>query len=246
VEVEAATYWLTWVRFGQLIAVFLVAIGVVAEFAGEYLSRKLEIPIDAAREEKLAALTAEATSARAAIAEANARAAEANQKAEEEKLARVKIEEKLAPRRFTNEQASRISAKMAAWSKIPGIDPRPGIDGLQQVAVFPVSSAFEPAQLADQLAAILGPGQAGWNINRNAVTYGMTFSVSGIGILTSSNLRGIAVADALAQALVAEGMLGFVIPQKRKGCEDIDTLKERVDTDPFCSAISVFVGDRPL
>jgi hypothetical protein len=48
VDAEAATYWLAWVRVGQLIAVFLVAIGVVAEFVGEYVSRKLEIPIEAA------------------------------------------------------------------------------------------------------------------------------------------------------------------------------------------------------
>jgi hypothetical protein len=82
-DAEAASYWLSWVRFGQLIAVFLVAIGVAAEFAGEYLSRSLERPIEAAREERLAKLTTEAEASRAAIAAANARTAEAELRLEQ-------------------------------------------------------------------------------------------------------------------------------------------------------------------
>jgi len=52
-----------------------------------------------------------------AVAEADARAAEANRKAEEERLARVKIEEKLAPRRLSPEQSERISTQMLEWAK---------------------------------------------------------------------------------------------------------------------------------
>jgi hypothetical protein len=59
-DVEAATYWLGWVRLIQLIAVFLVAVGVVAEFAGEWISRPLEKFIDQARELQLAQLTKDA------------------------------------------------------------------------------------------------------------------------------------------------------------------------------------------
>jgi hypothetical protein len=114
-EVEAATYWLAWVRFGQLVAVFLVAIGVVAEFAGEYLSRSLERPIEAAREERLATLATEATSARAAIAEANARAAEANQKAEAERLERLKLEAAIAPRLITQAQQNELTARLSEF-----------------------------------------------------------------------------------------------------------------------------------
>ena len=43
------------------------------------------------------------------IAKANERAAEANWKTEEEKLARLKIEESLAPRRISGEQTSRLA-----------------------------------------------------------------------------------------------------------------------------------------
>jgi hypothetical protein len=115
-EVEAATYWLAWVRFGQLIAVFLVAIGVVAEFAGEYLSRSLERPIEAAREERLATLANEATSARAAIAEANARAAQGNQKAQEASLELAKFK---APRELTQEQREQIVGEL---KQFPGTE----------------------------------------------------------------------------------------------------------------------------
>lgn len=53
----------------------------------------------------------------AAVAEANTRAAEANQKAEGERLARVRIEERLAPRVIRPEQLQQI---VAALSRFPG------------------------------------------------------------------------------------------------------------------------------
>jgi len=56
---EVATYWLSWIRLVQLIAVLLVAVGVVAEFASEWLSRPLEKVIDAARELRIAELNNE-------------------------------------------------------------------------------------------------------------------------------------------------------------------------------------------
>lgn len=44
------------------------------------------------------------------VADANARAAEANRKAEEERLARIKIEERIAPRRLSTEQLKLLTA----------------------------------------------------------------------------------------------------------------------------------------
>jgi hypothetical protein len=46
------------------------------------------------------------------IAEATARAAEANQKAEEERLARVKLESRVAPRQITQEQQNELTARL--------------------------------------------------------------------------------------------------------------------------------------
>ncbi len=183
--------------------------------------------------------TANAESARAheRAAQAEERTAEANKKAEEERLARVKIEEKLAPRRLTQEQQSSISEHMSSWAKLPGTKIR------QSVAVFPSSPSFESAVLADQIAAVLE--RAGWDMNRNAVTFGMSFSVAGVGILTSSNPRSIAVAEALAEALNSERIYTFIFREQRHGCEEMNLPKDKIDTDPACSQISVFVGDHP-
>jgi hypothetical protein len=94
--------WVIWsVVFAALAA---VAIGVAT--AGSIVAHKREAAAsDRSLEEYKLSTAKEITDARVEsdkkIAEANARAAEANQKAEEEKLARVKIEEKLAPRTLT-------------------------------------------------------------------------------------------------------------------------------------------------
>lgn len=59
----------------------------------------------------------EVAKANLSIAAANARAAEANQKTEEERLARVALEAKLAPRRLTLEQRASLTSLFA---KYPG------------------------------------------------------------------------------------------------------------------------------
>jgi hypothetical protein len=90
-EVEAAAYWLGWVRLAQLVAVFLVAVGVVAEFAGEWISRPLERVIDDAREFKFTQLKKEA---------------------DEANIARLRLEKEMAPRTISPEQEAQIVAKL--------------------------------------------------------------------------------------------------------------------------------------
>ena len=114
-ELEAATYWLGWLRLVQLVAVFLVAIGVAAEFAGEWISRPLEKVIDQARELQLTQLTkdtvrlsAEGEAARAAIAGANERAAQAN----------LALEKLKGPRRLNSIEKARIAEKLKAFSPL--------------------------------------------------------------------------------------------------------------------------------
>jgi hypothetical protein len=51
----------------------------------------------------------------ARIAEATARAAEANQRAEEERLARVKIEARIAPRQITQEQQNELTERLKGF-----------------------------------------------------------------------------------------------------------------------------------
>jgi soluble cytochrome b562 len=122
VDAETAMYWLGWIRLAQLIAVFLVAVGVVIEFAGEWVSRPLEKVIDRDRELQIAELTTETASlaadaekSRAAISDANARAADATQRATEANLELAKFRER---RTLTVEQIDNISAKLKTFVNI--------------------------------------------------------------------------------------------------------------------------------
>ena len=160
--------------------------------------------------------------------------------ADEAKEALAAVMAARKPRTLTAEQQRAIAKKMTAWTTIPNTSSR------QSVAVFPTNEAFESAQLADQIAAALGPepNGAGWSMNRNAVTMGIPMVVSGVGIFTSSNVRGNMVAAALAEALNEEGITAFITPQKWKGCEE-NKVTTHPDTEPFCSHVSVLVGDHP-
>src|SRR2546428_2288570 len=101
----------------------LVVLGVGGELVVHIMSSRTSkrlIEIQKAEEQQrqaeIARLPKEAEIARKDIAEAHARAAEANQKAEEEKLARVKIEEKLAPRHLSAEQQRRIVSALKPFA----------------------------------------------------------------------------------------------------------------------------------
>jgi len=176
------------------------------------------------------------------ISEANVRAeeaksvaAEANKIAEGERLERVKIEEKLSPRRISIEQQKSLSKKLSSLANVDGVR--------QSVAVFPTSSSFESSRLADEIANTLKA--AGWDVNRNAVTFGHSYSVSGIGLLTSSNSRGIAVANEFVKAFNDERLLSFIFSAKRIGCEEMNMPQDKMSANPWCSQISIFVGDHP-
>jgi hypothetical protein len=142
-------------------------------------------------------------------------------------------------RTLDQDQQERIAAAMSAWTHIPGGT------GVQQVAVFPINQLTESMSLANQIAFVLGstPKGAGWSINRNRVNFGTEWVVLGVGILTSSNARGQAVAAALAAALNNEGIFANVLHPPRSGCEQ--TSVKNPDADAFCSQISVMVGDHP-
>lgn len=171
------------------------------------------------------------------VAESNARAAEANEKAEQERLARVQIEARLTPRSLTPEQQERIAERLSTWAILPGTDKR------QSVAVFPTSRLFESASLAEQITAALTA--AGWDVSRNEVTFGKSISAKGVWLLTSRNPRAIAIVESLIVTLFAEGILTFWLHEPREGCEEMGHSKEQIDENPWCSQISVFVGDHP-
>ena len=156
-DAETATYWLGWIRPIQLVAVFLVAVGVAAEFVGEWVGRPLEKIVEDARELHVAELTkdakrlsSEAEAAKAAIAEANARA-------ESERLERVKLEAKIAPRRLSGEQKE---AFVAALSGVPRVPPTVAVvsrlmdaEGETSRMIFPQHS---PPQVGSQSDTVIG------------------------------------------------------------------------------------------
>lgn len=131
------------------------------------------------------------------IAKANARAAEANQKAEEEKLARLKIEETLAPRRISAEQTATLVA-----------DLRP-LTG-KKVILFFISGDPETAAFTELLRGALT--KAGLAVETRP---GMILGNVQPGITMSIGKNRLADANFLANALIQAGLAEKPVPAER-------------------------------
>lgn len=184
-------------RFKRWIKVFefMVIIGVAGELLADgsifLFSARLEtIAEEEISESNVKAAQAAATARgfEAAIADANARAkgaesvvaqanatakgadarvAEAEAMAETERLARVKIEEKLAPRRLSPEQVRQVANALRPFAGV-------------HVNLFAPTGDVEIVRIAnDVLAALMGPNGAHWTVT---VSTGQEFgrTVSGI------------------------------------------------------------------
>jgi hypothetical protein len=145
----------------------------------------------ASEQRDTARLAAEAETAKAQIAEAQARAAEANQKAEGERLARVKIEERLAPRSVSPERFSAI---------------------VSTLVLFPATSisiwqAGETPEIGGMARTVLAATQAArWDVNLWTWTGAGPFI--GLIIVTKPEATPqiVAAGDALASALNMAGL----------------------------------------
>jgi hypothetical protein len=133
VDADAATYWLGWLRVAQLVAVFLVAIGVAAEFAGEWISRPLEKIVNDARELQIAQLTA--------------RTAEAEKATESQRRENISLQKAMIDRHI-----GLIGFNETPRSKVyfVGIDKFSGTDVLIQSVNDPEAKSF-----AAELALVL-------------------------------------------------------------------------------------------
>jgi hypothetical protein len=136
----------------------IVVIGVAGEsFFGIrhwWNSRKLqalEHGVDQERQAEIAGLITQAEEARKAAAKANEQAAEANEKAEEERVARLKIEERLAPRRISPEEHQRL---VAALSPYRG-------SSVQMTKL----GDLEAGRFADDISLVFH--ESGWNVTLN-------------------------------------------------------------------------------
>lgn len=169
-------------------------------------------------------------------ANAELRAAEANEKAEQERLARVQIEEKIAPRRFSSEQKKSLANKLAVWAK-------PNAFILQHASVAAFPDTHEANVFAADILSILKA--AGWSTYDGMSGMASPKVTVGVVVRTSSNPRSIKVGHAFTDALMGERVLASVLPEKAKGCEEEGRTQEYMDKEPACSMIQILVGDHP-
>lgn len=94
-NVETATNWLWWINGAKTLGAFLVAIGVVAEFLGEYVARPHEKVVEDARQEEIANL---------------------NHKAEHERLERIKLEAAIQPRSMDGDQLNSMVQALSFYA----------------------------------------------------------------------------------------------------------------------------------
>ncbi len=149
-----------------------------------------------------------AESFRLDIAKANERAAEANKMAEEERLARLKIEERLAPRRLSAEQIATL---------VKDLKPLSGRD----VNLLFISGDPETAVFADLLTGALKT--AGLKV---AIRPGMILGTVKPGILLQIGKNRLVDANILANALIDAGLAERPIPAEQIPEEDKTRLEE--------------------
>lgn len=142
-------------------------------------------------ESNLASANARAEEAKAESAEANARAAEANRIAEGERLARVKIEEKLAPRSITQKQIDGLSKRLKPYFGI-------SIDILQ-IGESPEITHFR-SLIENPLRA------AGLSLFSSTAVGSGSFVGLSVGVLVDASESDKIAASALLSALNAEGI----------------------------------------
>ena len=108
---------------------------------------------------------------------------------EEEKLARIKLETRLAPRHITQEQQNRIAEKLAEFKGT-------------QVAFGVKPSTDESHWLMRWLASPFG--MAGWKVEMNVNPAEMKYIHAGIMVETTKNPQAIVIANKVVEALQAD------------------------------------------
>lgn len=193
---NAYTLWNSWaVRFtaGAAICAILAAVCAVEYFLTSYrannISRRLNEAVK--KESRL-----KDEQRQTEIAMLNLDVAKAQKEVEQEKIARLKIEEKVAPRRLTKEQQETIARKL---SPLAG----------EIINVLIYRGDVEAWFLADQIKIALGGATgAGWIVHSATVTeFNRAFS----GIVVETTLRAdpktVSAAKALVSVLSAEKLV---------------------------------------
>lgn len=216
---------LSWIERGRTLSFLLVAIGVVGEFLVDRISSPIIKRRDEAQRAEIAKLSRDTS-------EANARAAEANRIAEQERLARVQLEAKLAPRTLSAEQQTRIRSEL---TKLAG----------RYVTITFINDNFEAAAFASQIRDAFS--QAKWVITRfSQMTPGGNGLpiVRGVLIMTEPPDKSVESGRAVLAVLRKEQILADMMPFDRKGTpEQLSEWKN--STNPENARILVVVGSHP-
>ncbi len=139
----------------------------------------------------------EAESFKVEIAKANENAARADELAENERLARIKIEERLAPRHLTSEQQAHIAVETKSFAG-------------QKAVLFAYAGDPEIVGIANEIAASLGPDGAGWTITA-IPEQPSTRIITGIlvELRTDADARAERAAKSLVSALRVEHLIVY-------------------------------------
>ena len=163
----------------------------VRDQQSEWRTSTLEFQTAEAKKET-AQLALEAEKARAQIADAQARAAEANQKAEAERLARIQLEVRLAPRMLVAEQQQRIISKLSSFHG-------------SAVDIIICGTGSDIGPLSEAISAALE--RASWHVRKWSAMGGITATGILIQTADSSTAETEAAADGIVAALNSEGIL---------------------------------------
>ena len=189
--------------FFKLVGPLLIAIGVCGELGVHVKTVGVEGDLRIANHSVVALVNKQAGEAteRASKNEKEAaylrrEAARLGKLAEDERLARVQIEEKVAPRRLTLEQVKTVAGRLRSFSG-------------QRISFFAFAGDSEIVAIGDDiLKALAGPSSAGWKVT---VSVGQYSSLVGSGIvielLSNVDDPSRAAARALADALRNERLV---------------------------------------
>jgi hypothetical protein len=167
-------------------------------------------------------------SAKRDAAVANERAAEANKIAEGERLARLKLEKRLAPRTLNNDQQRRIESKIKPFSGTP-----------YELAVDPVPEAINLLKTVD---AILR--SSGWTNKESAKTdFRFVITLPSGSKVEQGVFAGVVVKLTKTMLPKYEAAAGALI--RALQAEGIDATAEILEeTDPSPKALHVMIGSK--
>ncbi len=173
------------------ISFWFVAVGAALAFVGAVASVPARRTNRRLAREKEEIARREKHSTDRAIAEANARAAEANQKAEEERLARIQIEQRLAPRILGNADLEDLLRQL---SKFAG----------QAIDVFAYDQNREVVGIASPLIAALKAAR--WSVLVETGAEGRVVSGMLVEVSSDASPASHDAANALVSALRSKGL----------------------------------------